>query len=104
MAGKAAGIGLLPAEAPNDVIRLDTLGVPAVALCSNAITREQAGKAAQLARRAAGGMVTVFLDCDPEGESGMKQALGYLSRLIPVRLAWTSNMYGSTFKGRQPSR
>ena len=47
-------------------------------------------------------MVTVFLDCDPEGENGMKQALGYLAQLVPVRLAWTSNMYGGKFKGRQP--
>ena len=84
------------------MIRLDTLGVPALALCSNSITREQAAKAAQLARRVCGGIVTVFLDCDPEGEAGMKQALGYLAQLIPVRLAWTRNMYGGKFKGRQP--
>ena len=99
---KLAGLGLGLVEGPNDVIRLDTLGVPAVALCSNAITREQAAKAAQLARRFAGGIVTVFLDCDTEGEAGMKQALGYLAQLVPVRLAWTSNMYGGKFKGRQP--
>jgi hypothetical protein len=48
---KRAGLGLIVVEGPNDVIRLDTLGVPAVALCSNAITREQAAKAAQLAPR-----------------------------------------------------
>jgi len=46
--------------------------------------------------------VTIFLDCDPEGEAGMKQALGYLAQLLPVRLAWTSTMYGGKFKGRQP--
>ncbi len=99
---KLASLGLILVEGPNDVIRLDTLGVPTVALCSNAITREQAAKAAQIARRAAGGVVTIFLDCDPEGEVGMKQALGYLAQLIPVRLAWTSNMHGGKFKGRQP--
>ena len=32
----------------------------------------------------------------------MKQALGYLAQLVPVRLAWTSKMYGGKFKGRQP--
>jgi len=48
---KLAGLGLVLVEGPNDVIRLDTLGVPAVALCSNAITREQVDKAAQLALR-----------------------------------------------------
>jgi hypothetical protein len=90
-ASKAAGLGLIIVEGPNDVIRLDTVGVPAVALCSNEITREQA---AQLARRACGGIVTVFLDCHPEGETGMKQALGYLAPLVPVRLAWTSKIFG----------
>jgi 5S rRNA maturation endonuclease (ribonuclease M5) len=95
-------LGLIVVEGPNDVIRLSTLGVPAVGLCSNTITREQAAKAARLARELAGGIVTVFLDCDAEGESSMKQALGYLAQLTPVRLAWTSRMYGGAFKGRQP--
>ncbi len=99
---KLQGLGLIVVEGPNDVIKLETLGVPAVGLCSNAITREQAAKAATLAREVAGGIVTVFLDCDPEGETGMKQALGYLAQLVPVRLAWTGNMYGGKFKGRQP--
>ena len=67
-AEKLKALGLVLVEGPNDVIRLDTLGVPAVGLCSNRISREQAAKAAQLARELAGGIVTVFLDCDPEGE------------------------------------
>ncbi len=86
MASKVAGLGLIIVEAPNDVIRVDTFWVPAVALCSNAITREQAAKGAQLARRAGGGIVTVFLDCDEEAENGMKQCLGYLAQLLPGRL------------------
>ena len=32
----------------------------------------------------------------------MRQCLGYLAQLTPVRLAWTSRMYGGKFKGRQP--
>ena len=32
----------------------------------------------------------------------MKQCLGYLAQLTPVRLAWTSRMYGGKFKGHQP--
>lgn len=95
-------LGLIVVEGPNDVIRLDTLGVTAVGLCSNTITREQAAKAAQLARELGNGIVTIMLDCDPEGENGMKQCLGYVSQLAPVRLAWTSRMYGGKFKGRQP--
>src|SRR5205807_7164650 len=68
---KLRGLGLILVEGPNDVIKFDHLGVPAVGLCSNTITREQAAKAARLAREVAGGIVTVFLDCDPEGENGM---------------------------------
>lgn len=101
-ATKLKDLGLIVVEGPNDAIRLDTLGVPAVALCSNRISREQAAKAAKLAREFAGGIVTVLLDCDPEGEEGMKQCLGYLAQLCPVRLAWTSKMYDGKFKGRQP--
>ncbi len=95
-------LGLLLVEGPNDVIRLATLGVPAVALCSNTITRDQAARVALLAKEVAGGHVTIFLDCDPEGETGMKQCLGYLAHLTYVRLAWTSQMFGGKFKGRQP--
>lgn len=101
-AEKLQGLGLLLVEGPNDVIRLDTLGVPAVALCSNTITREQAAKTARLARQVGGGVVTVFLDNDPEGEAGMRQCLGYLAQMVPVRLAWTGKMYNGKFKGRQP--
>ena len=95
-------LGLILVEGPNDVIRLDTLGVTAVGLCSNTITREQAEKVARLARDLGNGTVTVFLDCDSEGENGMKQCLGYLSQLIAVRLAWTSRMYRGKFKDQQP--
>ncbi len=99
---KIRGLGLLLVEGPNDVIRLEQLGAPAVGLCSNSITRDQAAKVARLAREAAGGIATVFLDCDPQGENGMKQCLGYLAPLVPVRLAWMSRMYGGKFRGRQP--
>ena len=95
-------LGLILVEGPNDVIRLSTLGVPAVGLCSNTITREQAAKVATLARELSNGIVTVFLDCDPEGLAGMKQCLGYISQLTPVRLAWSDRMFGGKFKDRQP--
>jgi 5S rRNA maturation endonuclease (ribonuclease M5) len=102
MAERLRDLGLVVVEGPNDVIRLDQLGVPAVGLCSNIITREQAEKIARIARDVAGRIATLLLDCDSEGESGMKQCLGYLAQLTPVRLAWTSKMYGGKFKGRQP--
>jgi len=94
--------GLLLVEGPNDVMRLCTLGVPAVALCSCQITREQAVKVASLARRVSDGIVTVMLDLDEPGLSGMKRALGFLSQLTPVRLAWSPAMYGGKFSGKQP--
>ncbi len=95
-------LGLIVVEGPNDVIRLDTLGVPAVGLCSNNITREQAENVARLAKELANGVVTIMLDCDEEGLNGMKQCLSYLAQLTPVRLAWTDKMYGGKFRGRQP--
>ena len=95
-------LGLVLVEGPNDVIRLDTLGVPAVALCSNTITREQAVKVALLARELGNGIVTVLLDCDPEGLNGMTQCLSTLAQLTPVRLAWNDRMFGGKFRGRQP--
>lgn len=94
--------GLVVVEGPNNVIRLASLGVPAVGLCSNTITREQAAKAARLARDLGRGIVTVLLDNDPEGLQGMRQCLGYLAQLGPVRLAWTDRMFGGKFKNRQP--
>lgn len=99
---KTRELGLLIVEGSNDVIRLDTLGVSAVALCSNTISREQAVQAATLARELSGGVVTVLLDCDPEGLNGMRQCLCYLAQLTPVRLAWSDRMFGGKFRGRQP--
>jgi hypothetical protein len=32
----------------------------------------------------------------------MKQCLGYLAQLCPVRLGWTTKMYSGKFRGRQP--
>jgi len=101
VAEQLRGLGLLVVAGPNAVLRLDTLGVPAVALCGSTTTREQAAKAARLARELGGGVVTVLLDCDPEGEASMKQALGFLAQLTPVRLGWTSKMYGGKFAGRR---
>jgi len=37
-----------------------------------------------------------------EYASFVAACLGYLAQLTPVRLAWTSRMYGGKFQGRQP--
>lgn len=92
------GLPLVPE--PHDAIRLHERGLPAVALISHAITREQATKAAKLAKQHAGGRVTIFLNADEAGETLMKQCLGYLAQECFVRLAWTSKTHGGQFKGR----
>jgi len=96
------GLGLVVVEGPNDVIRLATLGVPSVALCANTITHDQVDRIAALGQELAGGLVTVFLDCDAEGLNGMKQCLPQLAERAKVRLAWSDQMYGGKFRGRQP--
>lgn len=53
-------------------------------------------------RELAGGVVSLMLDCDPEGESGMKQAVWPIAERCRVQLAWSSDMHGGRFKGRQP--
>jgi 5S rRNA maturation endonuclease (ribonuclease M5) len=95
-------LGLIVVEGSNDVIALDALGVPSVGLCSNTVTEAQAEKIARWANRLAGGTVTLMLDCDPEGESGARQALWQLAQHCRTRLAWSSEMFGGRFKGRQP--
>ena len=97
-------LDLILGEGPNDVIRLDTLGVPSVALCSNNITREQAEKAATPAKELGNGVVTIMLDCDEEGLNGMKQCLGYIAQLTPVRMAWTDRMHMPRSTGYNPSQ
>jgi hypothetical protein len=95
-------LGIVVVEGPNDVIGLDALGVPAVALCSNTITDAQAEKIARWAHRLASGQVTLALDCDEQGEQGARQAVFELAQRCRVRLAWSMSMHGGRFRGRQP--
>ncbi len=99
-----ANVGLVVAEGPNDVIRLDSLGVAAVGLCSNKATDEQVEKIARVARRLAAGRVVLIPDNDAEGEEGFKELLWRLSQRdgVTARLAWSSTMFGGAFAGRQP--
>jgi hypothetical protein len=78
-------------EGPNDAIRLSLLGVPAVAVCSNRMTDEQADKLAHWVAELGDLPVTLLLDLDPEGESGMQQALWSLAQRCTVRLGWRSS-------------
>ena len=102
MREKLGGTGLIVVEGPNDVIAMDVLGVPAVGLCSNTVTGEQVEKISQLAHAFGGGVATLLLDCDAEGETGARQALVEIAQRCAVRLAWSSAMHGGAFKGRQP--
>ena len=63
-------------EGRNDVIALEVLDVPAVGLCSNTVTGEQVEKISQLAQAFGGGVVTLMLDCDAEGENGREASFG----------------------------
>ena len=73
-----------------------------VGLCSNTMTDEQATKIARWAHELGGGLATVMLDCDEEGDKGSRQAVYELAQRCKVRLAWTRTMLGGRFSGRQP--
>jgi 5S rRNA maturation endonuclease (ribonuclease M5) len=94
-------LGIVVVEGPNDVMALDALGVPAVGLLSNTISRGQVEKLSRWAKMLTGGQVTVLLDLDEEGEKGAQQALVELAASCRVRLAWSSASH-PVFAGRQP--
>ena len=92
---------LLIVEGPNNVLRLDELRVPAFAVCSNRITREQAERVARWCHEL-GVTAAVMFDCDAEGNTGAQQAIVELAQRCPVRLAWSRAMFDGHFKDRQP--
>ncbi len=95
--------GIIVVEGYNDVINLDNLGIPAVAICSNRITQAQVEKITRWSQQLANGKVTLLFDCEPTGDDGAKEALWQLmQRGLNVKLGWTQEMHGGTFKGRQP--
>ncbi len=94
--------GIILVEGPNDVINLHSLGIPALAVCSNLITETQADKLAELANNIPGGHISVMFDLDREGETGAKQAVLELAKRCCVKLAWNSEMADGQFKERQP--
>lgn len=95
-------LGIIVVEGPNDVIALDRLGVPAVGICSNRITARQVERIKLGAKALAAGKVTLMLDCDAEGEDGARHAIWEIAQHCRVRLAWSLNMHGGKFRGRQP--
>jgi hypothetical protein len=66
------------------------------------VTDAQVQKVIRWAKELAGGVVTLMLDCDAEGENGMRHALWQIAQHSSVRLAWSSEMFNGRFTGRQP--
>ena len=93
---------MIVVEGPNDVMNLNALGVPAVAVCSNTVTGDQADKLATLAREFGNGTVSVMFDLDRAGENGAKQVVLEVAMRCRVRYAWTCAVDSGKFGGRQP--
>jgi len=97
--------GIVVAEGFNDVIALDNLHIPAVAICSNKITEAQAAKVERWAKQLAGGKVSLLFDADEAGDAGAKEALWLLAqRGLDVRLGWSRSMHGGAFRDKQPEQ
>ena len=97
-----AQFGLIVVEGFNDVIRLDSAGIPAVAICSNRITDAQIEKLARWAKMLQAD-VSLMFDCDEEGDAGAADAAWKLLQAgLPVRAVWGRRMHGGRFIGGQP--
>jgi 5S rRNA maturation endonuclease (ribonuclease M5) len=94
--------GIVLVEGPNDVINLHSLGIPALAVCSNLITETQADKLVELANGIFSGFISVMFDLDKEGVIGAKQAVLELAKRCKVKLAWSNELADGKFKDRQP--
>jgi 5S rRNA maturation endonuclease (ribonuclease M5) len=98
-----AAHGLIVVEGFNDVLGLDALGIPAVAIMSNKITEHQVAKVERFAKTLAGGRVSLLFDADAAGDEGAKEAHWLLAQCgLDVRLGWSQTMHGGKFAGRQP--
>ena len=98
-----AKYGVVVVEGMNDVLRLEELNVAAVALTSNRATDHQIQTLTRFAQQTANNRITLFPDCDEEGEAGFKDFLWSLAEhRVNLQLACTSRMYGQCFSGLQP--
>ena len=75
--------GLIIVEGFNDVINLDNLGVPALAVMSNRITEAQVSKIVTWAKHLAKNRVNLMFDGDDAGFAGAKDALWQLALCRP---------------------
>lgn len=98
-----AKCGIIVVEGFNDVLGLDALSVPSVAIMSNKMTGQQVDKVERWAKALAASKVTLFFDADDAGDQGAREALWLLAqRGLDVRLGWSQAGHGGAFKGRQP--
>lgn len=96
-------VGLIVVEGFNDVIRLDSFGIPSVALMSNRITNEQIHKLTGWSKQLGVRSILVMLDNDEGGVEGAKDAFFRLGELgVNAQLVWTPKTHGGAFVGRQP--
>lgn len=85
--------GPIVVEGFNDVIALDAIGVPAVAIMSNKITEEQVAKIERWARQLSNGRVSLLFDADGPGDAGAKETLWMLAeRNLDVRIGWSRGL------------
>ncbi len=98
-----AHCGIIVVEGFNDVLALDHLGIPAVAIMSNKITMEQVDKIERWSRQLAHGRVSLLFDADGPGNDGAKETLWLLAdRNLDVRLGWSHTLHDRAFAGQQP--
>lgn len=95
--------GIIVRDGFNDVLTLDHLCIPAVALLSNKVTIEQVAKIEHMAKQLANGRLSLLFDADGPGDEGAKEAQWQLTECqLEVRLSWTGTTHGSTIQNRQP--
>ena len=95
--------GLIIVEGFNDVIGLDNLGIPSLAIMSNRMTDPQGEKILRFAKQLGINRVNLMFDCDEAGTEGAKEALWFFAeRQLDVRLVWSPTRHNSELKGSQP--
>ncbi|MEJ7594650.1 MAG: hypothetical protein WKF77_24225 [Planctomycetaceae bacterium] len=81
-------------EGFNDVINLDTLSIPALAIMSNRLTDGQGEKVIRFAKQLGINRVNLMFDCDEPRTEGAKDALWFFAeRQLDVRLVWSPAMH-----------
>ena len=95
--------GLILVEGFNDVINLDSLGIPALAIMSNNMTEAQGEKILRFTKQLGIKRINLLFDCDASGTEGAKGVLWFFAeRQLDVRLTWSLATHDSKFQGWQP--